>query len=111
MMKSEEQYSSLEMETGDTSREDMVRRKGKAPIIEAPLIGKGVQKSSEEVIEARGGGMMKRGMAIIDFVMRLFALAAVLAASIAMGTTEQTLPFFTQFFQFQAKFYDLPSFT
>ncbi|CAA3021261.1 casparian strip membrane 1 [Olea europaea subsp. europaea] len=27
-----------------------------------------------------------------------------------MGTTEQTLPFFTQFFQFQASYGDLPTF-
>ncbi|GFP97219.1 casparian strip membrane protein 1 [Phtheirospermum japonicum] len=28
-----------------------------------------------------------------------------------MGTTQQTLPFFTQFFQFQANYDDLPTFT
>ncbi|KAK4482726.1 hypothetical protein RD792_009893 [Penstemon davidsonii] len=28
-----------------------------------------------------------------------------------MGTTDQTLPFFTQFFQFQASYDDLPAFT
>ncbi|XP_042023877.1 casparian strip membrane protein 3-like [Salvia splendens] len=28
-----------------------------------------------------------------------------------MGTTHQTLPFFTQFFQFQASYDDLPTFT
>ncbi|KAK4409094.1 protein TRIGALACTOSYLDIACYLGLYCEROL 1, chloroplastic [Sesamum angolense] len=33
-----------------------------------------------------------------------------LAATTTMGTTDQTLPFFTQFFQFQASYDDLPTF-
>ncbi|GFZ08892.1 uncharacterized protein family [Actinidia rufa] len=33
-----------------------------------------------------------------------------LAATATMGTTDQTLPFFTQFFQFQASYDDLPTF-
>ncbi|EYU36053.1 hypothetical protein ABFS82_14G231600 [Erythranthe guttata] len=57
----------------------------------------------------RGG--MKRGVAIFDFILRICALAAALAATATMGTTDQTLPFFTQFFQFQASYDDLPTFT
>ncbi|KAF8397938.1 hypothetical protein HHK36_016864 [Tetracentron sinense] len=53
----------------------------------------------------------KRGIAIFDFILRLFAIAAALAATTTMGTTDQTLPFFTQFFQFQASYDDLPAFT
>ncbi|CAI9761568.1 unnamed protein product [Fraxinus pennsylvanica] len=56
-------------------------------------------------------GGTKRGVAIFDFVLRICALVAALAATITMGTTDQTLPFFTQFFQFQASYDDLPTFT
>ncbi|GAB4824653.1 hypothetical protein Ancab_007525 [Ancistrocladus abbreviatus] len=58
-----------------------------------------------------GGGGWKRGVAILDFMLRLAAIVAALAATITMGTTDQTLPFFTQFFQFQANYDDLPAFS
>ncbi|XP_027083377.1 casparian strip membrane protein 3-like [Coffea eugenioides] len=58
----------------------------------------------------RKGGW-KRGVAIFDFILRLCALIATLTATITMGTTDQTLPFFTQFFQFQASYDDLPAFS
>ncbi|CAO2831755.1 unnamed protein product [Amaranthus hypochondriacus] len=58
-----------------------------------------------------GGGGLKRGLAIFDFILRLAALAAALGATIAMGTSDQTLNFFTQFFQFRARFDDLPAFS
>ncbi|KAL4182579.1 hypothetical protein AMTRI_Chr11g150810 [Amborella trichopoda] len=54
---------------------------------------------------------VRRGLAVFDFVLRLFAIGAALAATTTMGTTDQTLPFFTQFFQFQASYNDLPAFT
>ncbi|XP_068658113.1 casparian strip membrane protein 3-like [Aristolochia californica] len=57
----------------------------------------------------RGG--WKRGLAIFDFILRLAAIAATLAAATAMGTSDETLPFFTQFLQFQASYDDLPAFT
>ncbi|KAF5772800.1 Casparian strip membrane protein 1 [Helianthus annuus] len=53
----------------------------------------------------------KRGLGIIDFILRICAIAAALAAATAMGTTSQQLPFFTQFFQFKADYDDLPAFT
>ena len=58
-----------------------------------------------------GSGALKRGTAILDFILRLAAIATSLAAAIAMGTTNQTLPFFTQFFQFQAQYDDFPAFS
>ncbi|KAM7522572.1 hypothetical protein LguiA_012474 [Lonicera macranthoides] len=58
---------------------------------------------------SRGG--WKRGVAIFDFILRLSAIGAALGAATIMGTTDQTLPFFTQFFQFQASYDDLPTFT
>lgn len=71
--------------------------------------GKGVASRPPLMAAARGG--YKRGLAIMDFVLRLFAIGAALAATITMGTTDQTLPFFTQFFQFQASYDDLPAFS
>ncbi|XP_074292057.1 casparian strip membrane protein 2-like [Silene latifolia] len=58
-----------------------------------------------------GGGALGRGLAILDFILRLAAIIAALAATITMGTTNQTLNFFTQFFQFRARYYDLPAFS
>ncbi|PRQ24909.1 putative casparian strip membrane protein [Rosa chinensis] len=48
------------------------------------------------------GAGMKKGVAVIDFILRLGATAAALGATVTMASSEQTLPFFTQFFQFQA---------
>ncbi|KAL2323055.1 hypothetical protein Fmac_027434 [Flemingia macrophylla] len=40
----------------------------------------------------------------MDFILRLGAIAAALGAAATMGTSDQTLPFFTQFFQFEASY-------
>ncbi|KAJ6750005.1 hypothetical protein OIU85_000615 [Salix viminalis] len=61
-------------------------------------------------VSGHGKGGYKRGLAIFDVVLRLGAVAATLAAAAIMGTSDQTLPFFTQFFQFQASYDDLPTF-
>ncbi|XP_050371001.1 casparian strip membrane protein 2-like [Argentina anserina] len=53
----------------------------------------------------------KRGLAIVDLVMRLGASAAAFAAAYTTGNAEQILPFFTQFLQFHAQYNDLPTFT
>ncbi|KAF3445582.1 hypothetical protein FNV43_RR10758 [Rhamnella rubrinervis] len=84
--------------------EEQARReaKGKAPL----LIAGGTRKHQR----AAGGGW-KKGVAIIDFILRLGATAAALGAAASMGTSDETLPFFTQFFQFQASYDDLPTFT
>jgi len=52
---------------------------------------------------ARPGGW-KKGLAIMDFILRLGGIAASLGAAATMGTSDQTLPFFTQFFQFEASY-------
>ncbi|XP_045809172.1 casparian strip membrane protein 1 [Trifolium pratense] len=52
---------------------------------------------------ARPGGW-KKGIAILDFILRLGAVAAALGAAATMGMSDQTLPFFTQFFQFEASY-------
>lgn len=54
---------------------------------------------------------VSRGVAILDFILRVVAITGTLASAIAMGTTDQTLPFFSQFIRFRAKYTDLPSFT
>ncbi|CAI9785853.1 unnamed protein product [Fraxinus pennsylvanica] len=55
-------------------------------------------------------GGWKRGISIFDFILRICAIVAALVATTTMGTTDETLPFFTQFFQFQASYDDLPTF-
>lgn len=56
-------------------------------------------------------GGVNRGVSILDFVLRLFAIIGTLGSAIAMATTEETLPFFTQFIRFRAEYQDLPTFT
>lgn len=75
--------------------ESSAATKGKAPLMGAPR-------------HERGG--FKKGIAIFDFVLRIGAIVCVLAAAASMGTSDETLPFFTQFFQFQASYDDLPTF-
>ncbi|XP_042496637.1 casparian strip membrane protein 1-like [Macadamia integrifolia] len=55
--------------------------------------------------------MMNKGISILDFILRIVAVIGTLASAIAMGTTNETLPFFTQFIQFRAQYSDLPTFT
>ncbi|GAY33041.1 hypothetical protein CUMW_005320 [Citrus unshiu] len=69
--------------------------KGKAPLIGVPR---------------REKAGYKKGIAIFDFILRIGALVCTLAAATTMGTSDETLPFFTQFFQFQASYDDLPTF-
>ncbi|KAL5701895.1 hypothetical protein ACHQM5_027179 [Ranunculus cassubicifolius] len=57
------------------------------------------------------GGWRKRPAAVLDFILRIGALVAAIAAASVMGTTDQTLPFFTQFFQFHVDANDLPALT
>lgn len=57
----------------------------------------------------RKGGM-KKGIAILDFILRLSAIGSSLGAAALMGTNEQILPFFTQFLQFHAQWDDFPMF-
>lgn len=81
--------------------------KGVAPVSTPVII---TAKTAKEKLATPGGGWRK-GVAIFDLVLRLAAIATALAATAIMGTTEQVLPFFTQFFQFHAEYNDLPTFT
>ncbi|KAK4800418.1 hypothetical protein SAY86_020905 [Trapa natans] len=51
-----------------------------------------------------------KGVAIFDLIFRICAMVAALGAAAAMGTSQESLPFFTQFFQFQAQYDDIPTF-
>ncbi|MFS7946633.1 Casparian strip membrane protein 1 [Helianthus anomalus] len=82
-------------------------RKGKAPLLATPP----ASSSIKPVVQKAPKRGYKRGLAILDVVLRIAGIAAALGAAIAMASTEETLPFFTQFFQFKARYYDLPAFT
>ncbi|XP_030448946.1 casparian strip membrane protein 1-like [Syzygium oleosum] len=89
------------MKSGDAiaieMQETSAASKGKAPLIPAPLP------------PPRPDGWRK-GIAIFDFILRICAIVTALATAASMGTSEETLPFFTQFFQFQASYDDIPAF-
>ncbi|CAE6102619.1 unnamed protein product [Arabidopsis arenosa] len=71
---------------------------GQAEIVET---SKGIQKS----------GLMSRRIAILEFILRIVAFFNTIGSAILMGTTHETLPFFTQFIRFQAEYNDLPALT
>jgi len=58
-----------------------------------------------------GAGGFRRCLGVIDFLLRVAAFGATLAAAIATGTADERLSVFTQFFQFHARFDDFAAFT
>lgn len=88
-------------------------RSGESTTIDVPessAVAKGKAPLVAIVKQEQGKGGWKRGVAIFDFLLRLGAIVTTLAAASTMGTSDETLPFFTQFFQFQASYDDLPTF-
>ncbi|KAJ8750034.1 hypothetical protein K2173_013949 [Erythroxylum novogranatense] len=85
------------------------KEKGIAPVPATAPAPAPVVASKKAAQQPRGG--WRKGLAIFDFVLRLCAITASLAATAVMATTQETLPFFTQFFQFQAQYNDLPTLT
>ncbi|XP_010453663.1 PREDICTED: casparian strip membrane protein 5 [Camelina sativa] len=73
-------------------------KSGQTEIVET---SKGIQKS----------GLMSRRIAILEFILRIVAFFNTIGSAILMGTTHETLPFFTQFIRFQAEYNDLPALT
>nr|AFK45120.1 unknown [Medicago truncatula] len=53
---------------------------------------------------------MKRGLSIMDFILRIFAAMSTLGSALSMGTAKQTMPFVTRFVRFKVSFHDLPTF-
>ncbi|KAK9060127.1 hypothetical protein SSX86_020831 [Deinandra increscens subsp. villosa] len=51
-----------------------------------------------------------KGISVMDLILRLVGVTGTLGAAIAMGTNEQTLPFFTRFVRFDAQYDDFRSF-
>lgn len=72
--------------------------------------GGSVELNESKSSSPRSTGL-NRGLSILDFILRLIAGFGTLASAIAMGTTNETLPFFTQFIRFRAEYDDLPTFT
>uniref|UniRef100_A0ACD5ZUU4 Uncharacterized protein n=1 Tax=Avena sativa TaxID=4498 RepID=A0ACD5ZUU4_AVESA len=64
-----------------------------------------------ETSKAPLGRGLGRGVSILDLVLRVIAVVGTLASAISMGTTDQTLPFFTQFIRFKARYSDFPTLT
>ncbi|CAL4885335.1 unnamed protein product [Urochloa decumbens] len=85
---------------------------GKAPVSEH---GETSPKAAAalEVASASGGRSRaaSRGLAVLDLILRIVAVIGTVGSAIAMGTTNQTLPFFTQFLRFKAQYDDLPTLT
>ncbi|KAJ1423667.1 Casparian strip membrane protein domain [Sesbania bispinosa] len=73
-------------------------------------IGKQMKGGSIEIGEVSPRKGMERGLSIMDFILRIIAAVATLASALAMGTTDERLPFATAFIQFRAEYDDLPSF-
>lgn len=65
--------------------------------------------ATTKALKTAKGGWTKRPAAVLDFILRLCAIAATLADATVMGITDQTLPFFTQFLRFQVSSDDLPA--
>ncbi|KAK4430013.1 Casparian strip membrane protein 3 [Sesamum alatum] len=59
--------------------------------------------------ESKELGVM-RGVSILELVLRVVAILGTLASAVAMGTTDETLPFSTQTVLFQAQYDDIPTF-
>ncbi|CAK7327957.1 unnamed protein product [Dovyalis caffra] len=54
---------------------------------------------------------VRRGVSILDFILRILAFIGTLGSAIAMATTNETLPFSTQFIRFRAEYDDLLTLT
>lgn len=88
MMKSDDN-ASIDVESSSESKD------------KAPLIGTGKEKPNK----------LKKIMGVVDFVLRLAAIIAALAAATTMGTSDETATFFTQVFRIEASYDDVPTFT
>ncbi|KAL2331910.1 hypothetical protein Fmac_019491 [Flemingia macrophylla] len=94
---------------GDTSPESKrTRSNGKGKTIVDSATAAATVVSTKATPLPTGG--WKKGVAILDFILRLGAIGSALGAAAIMGNNEQILPFFTQFLQFHAQWDDFPQF-
>lgn len=96
---------STKIDIPETSKE----RKGKAPLLGAPAAAAATAATYKGGRLA--GGRYKKGVAIFDLILRIATAAGALGSTVSMGTADETLPFFTQFFQFEASYDDITTFT
>jgi hypothetical protein len=75
------------------------------------VIEHGESSMAPLVAASVAAGGVGRAVSIADVFLRFLAIVATIGSAVSMGTTNETLPFFTQFIQFEAKYSDLPSFT
>ncbi|KAK1274767.1 hypothetical protein QJS04_geneDACA011723 [Acorus gramineus] len=81
--------------------------KGKAPLVPLPAAA---PKATLFGPAKAMGTWRRRVSSVFDFILRVIAIGAILAAIITMVTTDETLPFFTQLFQFHASYDQMPAF-
>ncbi|CAL5019540.1 unnamed protein product [Urochloa decumbens] len=89
---------------------------GKAPVPEehGDTSAKAAAAAAALEVASASGGRSRaasRGLAVLDLILRFVAVIGTVGSAIAMGTTNQTLPFFTQFLRFKAQYDDLPTLT
>ncbi|CAN1152662.1 Casparian strip membrane protein 3 [Linum perenne] len=79
----------------------------------APGAGAGSSPPIRDDVNRSQNREVKRGISILDLMARFLAAAGTLGSAIAMGTTNETVTVasFSQVFQFNTKFNDLPVFT
>ncbi|KAJ0260986.1 Casparian strip membrane protein 5 [Hirschfeldia incana] len=74
-----------------------------------------MKSGQDEIVETSKGiqkrGLMSRRIAILEFILRIIAFFNTISSAILMATTNETLPFFTQFIRFHAEYKDLPALT
>lgn len=92
------------MKNGDSTTIDVPEAAGRSTSSK----GKAPAVAAAAPVPAPAGG--RKAIAILDLIFRIFAAVAALSASAAMASGQETLPFFTQFFQFQAQYNDFPTF-
>ena len=98
-LESVEEECRMGMGRWDEIESDMKQEKLKRGSIE-------VGEVSKDASPRKG---VARGLSIMDFILRIITAVATLGSALAMGTTNETLPFATQFIKFRAEFDDLPS--
>lgn len=52
---------------------------------------------------------INRGISILDLVLRIVAVGGTLGSAVGMATSDEQLPFFTQFLVFSAEYDDFPT--